>query len=391
MEQPAGARGRIRGHAPGRAMAGWCDQRFAAVEAAFEANLSAGLEVGAACAVVADGRLLVDLWGGAVTPGGPPWTADTIVETRSATKGVTAACLHLLVDRGLVDLDAPVRRYWPELRSPTLVRQALSHEAGIPVIDAPLPPGALADWDTMAAAVALQEQIWAPGERHGYHGVTFGWLVGQVVRHVTGRSLGQFLADEICGPLGVDYFIGTPPSEHHRIAPLVAAPTTLSAGEDEPALSNKPSPLAVRMYAPVFPPVSPPWNSPEFWTAEIPVTNGIGTARALATIYGELAHDGGRLVSAAAVPRMATERVAGVDAVLDVEVRRTLGFELPPPWADDGRPDHTFGHPGASGFLAFADPVAHLGFAYVKNAAWAGHPSRDPRAASLAKALYSSL
>jgi CubicO group peptidase (beta-lactamase class C family) len=373
-------------------VSGSCDYRFAAVERAFENNFAQGLEVGAACAILLEGRLVVDLWGGLTQRDGGPWVSDTLVETRSATKGVTALCLHTLVDRGLVDLDAPVRRYWPELRADPLIRHVLTHEAGIPVIDAPLPPNALIDWDTIAAAVAIQDPIWEPGERHGYHGVTFGWLIGQVVRSVTGHGIGQFVQDEFAGPLGVDYFIGTPAREHHRIAPLVAPPPPRTV----PARPVAPTPiapdsLAARMYAPVFPPISPPWNSPEFWSAEIPVTNGVCTARGLATIYGNLANNDGSLVSRAAVHEMGIERVAGVDAVLGIEVRRTLGFELPPSWSDDGRPGHAFGHPGASGFLGFADPVARVGFAYVKNAGWGGEPGRDPRAGAMIKAFYDCL
>jgi CubicO group peptidase (beta-lactamase class C family) len=145
------------------------------------------------------------------------------------------------------------------------------------------------------------------------------------------------------------------------------------------------------MFAPVFPPISPPWNSPEFWSAEIPVTNGICTARALARIYGDLAGASPTLTRADTVRRMGREQVAGTDAVLGIEVRRTLGFELRPSWSDDGRPPHAFGHPGAGGFLGFADPEAEVGFAYVKNAGWAGEPGQDPRAGRLIKALYAAM
>jgi CubicO group peptidase (beta-lactamase class C family) len=369
------------------------DPRFQAVEEAFRANFAAGLEVGAACAVVADGRVVVDLWGGRCWTTGPPWEAHTMVETRSVTKGVAALCLHILVDRGLVDPDAPVRTYWPELRADPLVRHVLTHEAGIPVIDAPLPEGAILDWDVMAAAIAAQEPEWEPGARTGYHGVTFGWLVGEVVRRVSGRSIGRFLADEVTGPLGVDYFIGTPASEHHRIAPLVVAPPRADGRPIPPAFTTTqpPDSLAARVYAPMYPPISPRWNSPEFRSAEIPVANGIGTARALAVIFGELARGGGRLVSEDAVREMSAERVDGIDAVLGMPVRRSLGFDLPTVALPDGRPPHAFGHPGASGFLAFADPEAGIGFAYVKNAGSNADPGQDRRASSLVNALYDCL
>jgi CubicO group peptidase (beta-lactamase class C family) len=271
------------------------------------------------------------------------------------------------------------------------VWQVLTHEAGIPVIDAALPANALIDWDVMADAVAAQEPLWEPGERHGYHGVTFGWLVGQIVRSVTGDLIGPFLRDEIAGPLGVDCFIGTPASEHHRIAPLVTAPRSPD-GLPRPSLPQPhPESLMARMFAPVFPPISPPWNTPEFWSADIPVTNAICTARALAQIYGELGAGGGSLMSRATVEQMGVERVSGVDAVLEIDVRRTLGFELRPAYAHDARPDTAFGHPGASGFLGFADPAAGVGFAYVKNAGWGGEPGTDTRAARLIDALYEAI
>ncbi len=159
-------------------MPGSCDTRFAAVETAFRDNFAAGLEVGASVAVVVDGQLVVDLWGGRCWSDGPEWGETTLVETRSATKGIATACLLLLVDRGEVDLDAPVRRYWPELRADPTVRQALAHTAGIPVVDAPLADGAMVDWFAIARAVEIQEPEWEPGEKAGYHGLTFGWLVG---------------------------------------------------------------------------------------------------------------------------------------------------------------------------------------------------------------------
>ena len=370
---------------------GHVDPRFHAVAEAFVENFRSGLEIGAACAVVVDGALVVDVWDGHVRPDGPPWVEDTLVETRSATKGVTALCLHLLVDRGLVDLDAPVRRYWPGLRADPLVSHVLEHSAGIPVIDGPLAPGALTDWGAMAQAVAAQEPSWDPGVKHGYHGVTFGWLLGEVVRRVTGSGVGAFVQREVAPVVGGDYFIGTPRREHHRIAPMFVSPVA----EGRPAVpapaAGPPNELAARMMAPMYPPVSPRWNSPEFWEAEIPVSNGICTARSLARIYGELSEGGGRFVRPEGAARMAEERCGGVDAVLGIPVRRSLGFELTPLSADDGRPPHAFGHPGAGGFVAFADPDARLGFAYVKNAGPPVPGQPDPRAPAIIRALYDGL
>jgi CubicO group peptidase (beta-lactamase class C family) len=369
---------------------GRCDPGFGAVRDAFATNFARHGEVGAACAVVVDGRTVVDLWGGHLWPHGRPWAEDTMVETRSTVKGVTALLLHLLVDRGAVELDAPVRRWWPDLRADPLVHHALSHSAGVPVVDARLPDNAILDWDVIRDAITVQPPEWAPGERHGYHGLTFGWLVGEVVRRVTGTTVGDFLQQEVSGPLGIDYFIGTPAYEHGRVAPLLAPPPGERATSFMSTLD--PSSLAARMYAPVLPPIAPNPNSAEFRSAEIPVTNGIGTARALAVIYGELARGGGRLVRAGTVDAARAEQFDGTDAVLGIEVRRSLGYELTPHGASDGRPAHAFGHPGAGGSIAFADIEAGLGFAYVMNQIWGGGVERrDPRAASLIRATYDSL
>jgi CubicO group peptidase (beta-lactamase class C family) len=369
-------------------VAGRCDPRFRAVGEAFASNFAAGLEVGAACTVVLDGDVVVDLWGGTTTPGGEPWREDTLVEIRSATKGVAALAVHMLCDRGVVDLDATVASYWPELRCEATVRHALGHAAGIPVIDAPLSSGALVDWPQMCDAIAAQAPLWDPGTKVGYHGVTFGWLTGEVVRRTAGVSIGAFVREEIARPLGVDFFLGTPTSEHHRIAPMVASPRSTSAASPAAPTGDD---LASRMFAPMYPPISPAWNSPEFWRAEIPVANGICTARALAGIYAELARGGGVLASSEAVAYMGALVYDGRDAVLGMPVRRTLGFELRPPWANDRRSDCAFGHAGAGGFLAFADPAAGAAFAYVKNAGPAAVGRPDPRAGALVDAMYDCL
>jgi CubicO group peptidase (beta-lactamase class C family) len=373
-------------------MPGICDRRFVAVRDAFEDNLAAGLEAGAACAVVLDGRLVVDLWGGiADVHSGRAWGRDTLVDCRSATKGLTALCVAILADRGTIDVDAPVRRYWPQLRVDPTVRQALSHQAGIPILD-DLTPGAILDWDTMAAAVARQAPMWEPGERHGYHGASFGWLVGEPVRRITGTSLSKFLRAEVLDRLGVEAYMGTPRARHHRMAtlcwgrPAHGTPSAPPSGADEPGSS-----LAKRMYAPVLPPLAPPMNDPTFRAAAIPVT-GVGTtARAFATIHGDLAQDGGTLLSPVMAGAVGEVQIDGPDAILGVPVARTLGYERTPEWADDGRPAHCWGSPGGGGIVTFVDAEAHIGYAYLNNAAWAGPPGQDPRSANLTRALYACL
>ena len=372
-------------------MGGVCDSRFEIVREAFEANFEAGLEAGAACAAVVDGRLVVDLYGGvARVRTGQLWERETLVDCRSATKGLTALCLAIFVDRGLVDVDAPLRRYWPELRVDPTVRQALSHQAGVPVLDN-VPPGAILDWDVMAGAVANQEPMWVPGERHGYHGASFGWLVGEPVRRMTGESLSTFLAREVFGRLGVEGFMGTPQHLHGRMADLLwGRPAHGDAGPPPSSEGSTPN-LAARMFAPVLPPLAPTMNDLAFRSTTIPVTGAAVTARALAEVCGQLARDGGVLVSAAVARSMGELQVDGEDAILGVPVSRTLGYELTPSWAHDGRPPHCWGSPGAGGVVTFVDTEAKLGFAYLNNAVWSGRPAMDPRSANITRALYACL
>ena len=317
---------------------------------------------------------------------------ETLVDCRSTTKGLTALCLAISIDRGLLDLDAPVRAYWPALRVDPTVRQAVSHQAGIPII-ADVPDGAILDWDMMAGAVAAQEPLWQPGERHGYHGTSFGWLVGEPVRRVNGTTLRAFLHQHVLDALGLDGFMGTPRAHHDRMATLVWGRPAHGAASPPPAgaaASGAPS-LVQQMFAPVLPPLAPPMNDPAFRSAAIPVTGAAVTARTVAVIFGELAADGGRLVSPSIARAMGEIQVEGDDAVLGVPISRTLGYERTPSWADDGRPAHCWGSPGGGGVVTFADPENRIGFAYVNNAAWGGQPLQDPRAANLTRALYGCL
>ena len=214
---------------PGVVVHGECDAAFAAVGDAFAANFAAGLELGASLCVEVDGRTVVDVWGGWLDADRRrPWERDSIACVFSCTKGLAAIALLLLVDRGAVDLDAPVARYWPEFaaagKDALPVRYLLTHEAGLSAIGKPMAFGSLSDWDAMVDALAEQEPWWEPGTGHGYHGVTFGHLVGEVVRRVDGRTIGAFLREEVTAPLGVDCFLGLPEGEDARTATMVLAP-----------------------------------------------------------------------------------------------------------------------------------------------------------------------
>ncbi len=207
---------------------GTCAPGFEPVRKVFEASFTERGDVGASLSLVVDGETVVDLWGGHVDPAlTRPWESDTIVNVYSTTKGITAIGAAMLADRDLLDVDAPVASYWPEFeqagKDAIPVKWLLSHLAGLPAVDAELPPGGALDWDTMTNALAAQQPYWEPGKEMGYHAVTYGWLVGEVMRRISGKSVGAFVRDEIAGPLGVDFFIGTPASEDHRIAEMIPA------------------------------------------------------------------------------------------------------------------------------------------------------------------------
>jgi len=390
---------------------------FEPVKEAFEANFRAHGEVGAACAVSLDGQMVVDLWAGSADRDGRPWEKDTLVNVYSTTKGLTALCAHILADRGQLDFDAPVSEYWPEFaqagKESMPVRYLLTHQAGLPVIDAELAPGSALDWGRMIEALEQQAPVWDPGSKQGYHAVTFGWLVGEVVRRVAGAArFGDFLAEAVVGPLGLDMFVGTPASEHHRVADLVRDQPTGTGAATEPAPDETPEAKAMRervmaMFTPgsmafrslglASPPFAAGNNSPEWRSAEVPAANGHTNARSLARLYGALARggevDGVRLLSAGAVKRAAAQQVCSPDAVLVMETRRSLGFMLPVPGQPDNRGPNSFGHAGAGGSLGYADPDRGIGFGYTMNKMWnmASFMTPDPRAQSLVAAVHRSL
>jgi CubicO group peptidase (beta-lactamase class C family) len=373
---------------------------FEPVRDAFAANFEKAGEVGAAVAVYRDGRPVVDLWGGQADPStGRPWERDTLQLVYSATKAVTAAAAHLLAQRGALDLDAPVARYWPEFAAADKdgipVRWLLSHRAGLPALDRPVPLADALTWDPMVAALAAQRPLWEPGTAHGYHGRTFGWLVGEVIRRVSGRSVGRFAAEEITGPHGIDFFIGLPASERARVSRLVFAPvpdlSTLDLDQIPEALrpivaaSQDPASLSNRAFAVTDPP-NPDFDSPAVQAAEIPASNGIGTARGLARFYATLIGevDGRRLLTAPALADATAEQAVGPDRVILLPSRYASGFMLPTEGFALGGPD-SFGHPGRGGALGFADPQRGLAFGYVTNYIVEG--ALDTRAADLVAAV----
>ena len=382
---------------------GHCDARFGAVREAFAEGFRSRNEIGSAVAVTLDGKSVVDLWAGhADLSRTRPWARDTIVNIYSCTKGMTALCAHQLVERGQLDLDAPVATYWPEFAQASKaripVRWLLSHRSGLPAVRDMLAPEALYDWTAMCDALAAQSPWWEPGTHHGYHAVTFGWLVGEVVRRITGRSLGTYFREEIAEPLGLDLHIGLADAEHGRVAEMSEIPTD-QVDPDALGLAqvvfSDPEGMAARAF------VNPPSmalgpNNPEWRRAEIPGANGHGAARDLARVYGALARggtvDGIRMLSAESVARCASEQSFGPDQVLQISTRFGLGFMLPQerPDARFGPSKRAFGHPGAGGSLGFADPEHRVGFGYVMNR-MGPHILLDPRAVALIDAVYKSV
>jgi CubicO group peptidase (beta-lactamase class C family) len=354
---------------------GHCDDRFARVRETFAASFTRG-EVGAAVAVVVDGELVVDLWGGfADAARTRPWERDTLVNVYSTTKGMTAVCAHRLVDEGRLDLDEPVAKYWPEFaqrgKQDVPVRMLLSHQAGLCAVDPPLTPERRYDWDHITAALAAQRPFWEPGTQHGYHAMTYGHLVGEVVRRIDGRSLGTYFREEVAGPLGADFHIGLGAEHDARCADMIAAPRDPRAASFVEMLGKDPESLAAKVFGGLSADAETA-NSRAWRAAEIPAGNGHGTARALARVYGALAGggeiDGGRVLSAEGVERANTEQAFGEDAVLKpLHTRFGLGFMMTQPMIPFGPNPRAFGHPGAGGSIAFADPDTRLGFGYVMN------------------------
>jgi CubicO group peptidase (beta-lactamase class C family) len=367
---------------------GHCDSRFSDIRELFEKSFDGDEEIGSAICFVLDGETVVDLWGGHYDEARTrPWERDTIVNTYSTTKGMTAICAHQAIERGLVELDAPVARYWPEFaaaeKGEVPVRWLLSHQAGLPAVRKPLPEGSVTDWDVMCAALAEQEPWWEPGAQHGYHALTYGFLVGEVIRRATGKTVGQWFREHVSGPLDADYHIGFGPEHDARTTDMIGSllPAQGEGGDETPEL---PGPLGQMMKDMRDPATmtgaafnNPPGgtagvNSREWRAAEVPAANGHGTARALARIYGALARggeiDGVRILEPESIERARTQQAFGPDAVLgQLPMRFGLGFMLRQDFMPLSPSDNAFGHPGAGGSIGMADPDARVGFGYVMN------------------------
>ncbi|WP_033342673.1 serine hydrolase domain-containing protein [Catenuloplanes japonicus] len=353
------------------------------VAAAFAANLTD--ETGAAVAVYRHGEPVVDLWAGIARPEtNSPWRRDTLQCVFSTTKAVPAACANLLAERGVIDLDLPVAHYWPEFaahgKAGIPVRWLLTHQSGVVTLPR-MPVADIFAWDPVITALEQARPEWEPGTAHGYHGLTFGWLVGEVIRRADGRTPGRFFADEIAAPLGLDFHLGLPASELDRCAAVIPMP-----GQAATLAALDPDSLFARAMIMSTEPID--FNAPLALTGEWPSGNGVCTARALAGFYAALI--GGDILSPATLRDATAEHAAGLDRVLGIPDRVGLGFGLPMP-TDAWYSPTAFGFPGLGGSIGWADPSTGIAFGYVVNRHHADYSKPDTRATNLIRGVLASI
>ncbi len=373
------------------ASGGFTDERFAPVRAAFEANLADGADVGASFCATLEGETVVDLWGGwADAARARPWERDTLANVYSTTKTMTALTALLLADRGELDFDAPVARYWPAFaangKAAVKVSHLMSHSAGLSGWKEPVVTADLYDWEKVTALLAAQAPYWPPGEAVGYHALTQGYLIGEVVRRITGRSLGTVFRQEIAEPLGADFHIGLPASEDGRVAELIPPPP--GGGVADGPMSALTANMATN------PGIDPADTRTRAWrAAEIPAAGGHGNARSVAEIHVLLANGGvakgRRLLSEAGCRKALEVQIEGPDLVLNMPARFGLGFGLPGAAVPLPHPNSLYWG-GYGGSLVVIDMDARTTFAYVMNK-MAPTTTGDTRALGLMTTMWRAL
>ncbi|HWE54931.1 MAG TPA: serine hydrolase domain-containing protein [Acidimicrobiales bacterium] len=373
---------------------GTCDDRFKEVGDALAANLDSGEELGASIAIDIDGDPVVDMWGGWVDEAQThPWDRDTIVNVWSTTKTATALAALTLVSRGQLDVDAPVSRYWPEFaaggKEAVLVRHLLSHTSGVAGLDQPAVMEDLYDWDTCVARLAAQQPWWEPGTASGYHALVYGHLIGEVVRRVSGRTLKEFVAEELAGPLGADFQIGLAPGDAGRVSPVVPPPP-LELDFSQIDLNSP----AVKTFT--GPPVDAAAANTQGWrAADIGGANGHGNARSVARLLSAVSRggqvDGIRLLEPEVIDRIFDEQASGVDLVLGVPLRFGVGFGLPEPQTLPYLPEGRMCFWGGwGGSVILMDVERRITFAYMMNKMAAGIIG-SVRAESYVRPAYAAL
>ena len=370
---------------------GFTRDKFAGVRAAFEGNLASGADLGASFTATVEGETVVDLWGGwADEARTRPWEQNTIVNVYSTTKTMTALTALLVADRGELDFDAPVAKYWPEFaangKSQVKVSHLMSHSAGLSGWKEKVTLEDVYDWDKVTALLAAQAPYWEPGTASGYHAITQGFLVGEVVRRITGKSLGTVFREEIAEPLGADFHIGLPASEDHRVADLIPPPPGTGIGDGEQSELNR------NMSS--NPPIDPLDTRTRAWrAAEIPAGGGTGNARSIAEIHAILANGGvakgKRIMSEAGCRKALEQQIEGVDLILGVPSRFGMGFGLPSAMVPLPNPNTIFWG-GYGGSLVIIDMDARTTFGYAMNK-MAGTTTGDMRALGLAGAMWGAM
>jgi CubicO group peptidase (beta-lactamase class C family) len=375
-------------------VSGTCDGRFEEVKRELAQSLDSGEELGASIALDLDGDVVIDMWGGyrdeAHTQ---PWDADTITNVWSTTKTVTSLAALMLVDRGQLDVDAPVAQYWPEFaaagKEGVLVRHLMSHMSGVSGLDQPAVVEDLYDWDKSTARFAAQAPWWEPGTASGYHALNYGHLVGEVLRRITGMSLKQFVAAEIAGPLGADFQIGAIESDWDRIAPVVPPPPLpfdfAALPADSPTVRTLTGPLAEAANA----------NTPAWRGADIGAANGHGNARSVARILSVISRggevDGVRLLRPETIELIFREQANGIDVVLGVPLRLGIGYGLPQldilPYVPD---EKICFWGGWGGSVIIMDVGRKMTIAYMMNKMGPGIIGSE-RSAKYVSAIYKSL
>lgn len=371
--------------------AGFVHDRFAPVREAFDGNLKSGADLGASFAATVEGETVVDLWGGwADEAKTRPWVENTIVNVYSTTKTMTALTALLVADRGELDFDAPVSKYWPEFaangKDRVKVSHLMSHSAGLSGWKEPITQDVLYDWEKATALLAAQAPYWEPGTASGYHALTQGYLVGEVVRRVTGKSLGTVFREEIAEPLGADFHIGFGPEHDARVADLVPPPPGQAIGDGEQSELNR--------NMSTNPPIDPLDTRSRAWrAAEIPAAGGHGNARSIAEIHTLLANGGvakgKRLMSEAGCRKALEVQIEGTDLIFNAPAKFGMGFGLPGPMVPLPNPNSLFWG-GYGGSLAIIDMDARTSFGYAMNK-MAGTTTGDMRALGLAMAMWGAL
>ncbi|MFX1406220.1 MAG: serine hydrolase domain-containing protein [Promethearchaeota archaeon] len=369
---------------------GYCDDRFEKVKETFAKNFQLGLEIGASFAVMLEGKMVVDLWSGFTDAAQTqPWQEDTIVNVFSTTKVMTALCVHILVDKGLIDLDAPVANYWPEFaqagKKELPVRYLLSHTAGLPGFDKEINIDVLYDWNQIVDLLASQKPWWKPGSRSGYHSITFGYLLGEIIRRVTGKSVGTFFMEEVAQPLNIDFHIGLSEEDQSRVAEIIPPDDSVSKFKMFLFKLFFKTTFKV-MFNPVL--LNKDFNSPNWRAAEIPASNGHGNARSIAKVGAVIACggqlDNKRILSFPTIENAIKEQIHGRDIVIFRQPKSWgLGFGLSHDIYLQG--PRSFYWSGLGGSYCIMDLEKKLSISYAMNKM---RLFDEPRGESLAQAVW---